>query len=118
MSLIACSGPGASELIARNIDSANDHALLVAGALVASLLVFGLIRVKWFPLICLGLFVIHPAWTVSALMGDCGFLKVTLAKVFSAAAVTALTFQTALAVLVTIHWMRRRISPPQPEDER
>jgi hypothetical protein len=70
----ACSGGG--ESIGRNIEIGYSHAGF-AGALLAFSLALHLIGPRnWAALASLALILaIHPAWTVSAIHGDCGYLK-------------------------------------------
>ena len=74
--LFACSGPNAPAVIARSIEIGYIHALLMAGLLVASLLLSLMLGRHWlFPVVLIVLLTFHPAWTVSAVHGDCGYSK-------------------------------------------
>jgi len=63
------------------------HALVAVGLLLSSSILWFYKRgseVAWvFPFVCFVALVLHPAWTVSALRGDCGLVKVILAQVVS-----------------------------------
>lgn len=67
----ACSGPGAGEAIAQSIEIGYTHAM--GGLLIISL---GLLALgpRWWPIpaLLVSLLVLHPAWTISAISGDCG----------------------------------------------
>ena len=93
-SVLACSGPGAMRLIADNILYAQQHAAVVAGLAMLSIVLWLILgRFKAIPL-CLGvLFVVHPAWTVSAIQGDCGHLKANAATFITAFASVCVAFQ-------------------------
>src|SRR5436190_10626359 len=92
--LLACSGEGAGETIARNIQIGYSHAGIAGGLLVVAGILL-LFNPKWwlFPSICLALFLLHPAWTVSAIHGDCGFLKRDASWAFTALACATLVLQ-------------------------
>lgn len=74
--LWACSGPGYLSIIYENIAIAN-YCAAIGGVTVAALLFDRLFHNQkgWALLIASGLLLIHPAWTVSATSGDCGFTK-------------------------------------------
>jgi hypothetical protein len=76
MILFACSGPNAPAFIARSIEIGYLHALAISSLLVASLLLSLIVTGRWLPSIALSvLLILHPAWTVSAVHGDCGYFK-------------------------------------------
>jgi hypothetical protein len=77
MHLLACSGPGAMKAIADSIATGNLLAL-IGGVLVAGVAIHALVTNSWyFPTwMSIGLMILHPAWTVSAIQGDCGWQKV------------------------------------------
>lgn len=86
-----CSGPGAGFAIKQNTIYAQMHAAFV-GALTAGSIVGAFKRSHWGFVIALAFFLlIHPAWTMSALRGDCGYGKVGTSVLLSflAAAVYA-----------------------------
>jgi hypothetical protein len=94
MTLFACSGPGAGEIIAHNIVTSLVHAAVVGGLLAASLALFTVgPRRRIVPAILFGLFVLHPAWTISAINGDCGFLKRDASWIFTGFGTLALAVQ-------------------------
>jgi hypothetical protein len=95
--LFACSGPGAGETIARNIEIGYTHAAIVGGLLAASLLLSALRPGKWIvPMVIFGLVLLHPAWTISAISGDCGFLKRDASWFFTAIGTFAVVTQGLL----------------------
>jgi uncharacterized membrane protein len=63
-------------VIARNIEMAYTHAAVAGGLFMLSLGVFAIgSRRRAVPALLLCLLAVHPAWTISALSGDCGYLK-------------------------------------------
>jgi hypothetical protein len=99
MNLFACSGPGAGETIARNIGIGYTHAAIVGGMLVASFVLFAIGPRRWIvPAIILGLVALHPAWTISAISGDCGFLKRDASWVFTGIGTLAIVAQGVFAL--------------------
>jgi hypothetical protein len=100
MNLFACSGPGAGETIARNIAIGYTHAAIVGGMLVASIVLFAIGPRRWiFPVVILGLVALHPAWTISAIQGDCGILKRDASSVFTGIATLAIIVQGVVFAL-------------------
>ena len=109
MGPFACSGPGAPLTIARNIQIGYTQAEVMPGLLAASLLVFALgPRRRVIPVILFGLLALHPAWTISAISGDCGHTKRDASYVFTAIGSIALCWQVARAV-----WSRVRRRAPE-----
>jgi hypothetical protein len=99
MSLWACSGPEAPRLMAENASIAQTHALVAAGLCAVAVAVYFLLyRAKWFPLVCLGLLLVHPAWTVSERRGDCGFLKAGAAQVITVVCAAMVLVQCPLGL--------------------
>jgi len=74
--VLACSGPGAGRIISESIRIA--HYCAAFGFLVL-LVIFYFQRFRagrmWPLSVSIALLVIHPAWTVSAVSGDCGDSK-------------------------------------------
>lgn len=95
--MLACSGPGAMRVIQDNILYAQQQAMVVAAIAAASITLW-FFRRRWkaLPLLVITLLLIHPAWTISAIKGDCGFLKAD-ATTFVTAAVSACVALQALA---------------------
>jgi len=95
--ILACSGPGAGRAIADAmrfgyISAGITFALLGA---TASLYLF-VRRNPWAAILNLSPMVIHPAWTVSAIGGDCGTLKVFASHAWICLAVCMLIISTAI----------------------
>jgi hypothetical protein len=109
MTLFSCSGPGAPEAIARSIEIGYTHAAIAGGLLVISLALFAIGPRRWIvPAILLGLVAFHPAWTISAISGDCGSLKEIASLVF--------TGFGALAVFAQgFRWLRTAATPNSEE---
>jgi hypothetical protein len=104
-SLFACSGPGAGAAIAESIRIGYDQAMLVGGLFMNSLAIAALTRQWIFPAIVLGLLAVHPAWTVSAISGDCGEFKRFASWAFTWTGVVVLTIQA-----IRGFWMRRKVA--------
>ncbi len=107
--LLACSGPGAGAAIAESIAVGYTHAAVAGGLLLASLAVSAFTRRWATPAVLVGLLVLHPAWTVSAISGDCGHLKREVSWVFSGLGCVALGGQAVRAV-----WSRWGRGQPDP----
>ncbi len=94
LELLACSGPGAMAEIAGNIAFGR-----ILG-LIAGVLAFTSFRL-WcaerrrhpLPILCAVLFIFHPAWTMSATKGDCGYGLVDSAIFHNAVAAGIVCFQ-------------------------
>ena len=92
--LIACSGPGAIEAIMKSNALAKHVALMVAGVIACSLLLS--LKRKEFKrkqTIPFFMLLIHPAWTMSAIRGDCGFMKREASHLFTLIALSILAWQ-------------------------
>jgi hypothetical protein len=94
-SLLACSGPGAGAAIAESTRIGYTHAAVTGVLLAVSLAIAGLGRRWSVPAILLGLVALHPAWTVSAISGDCGHMKRYASWLFTVAGCAALGWQVA-----------------------
>lgn len=82
------------EAIAFNTAYAFAHAGVVALlALVALSMWAAHIRCRFYPGLCGFLLLLHPAWTISALNGDCGHLKAAAAEWFGWIATLAVVGQ-------------------------
>jgi len=102
LSLFACSGPGAGDAIATNIR------IGYVGAVFSGLLLIPVFHAynyghgrRWPFLWSFILLIIHPAWTVSAIGGDCGGMKFV-----------STCFFTILATVFFV--LQRRYSRPRP----
>lgn len=71
---------------------------LIGGVLVAGVAIHALVTNSWyFPTwMSIGLMILHPAWTVSAVHGDCGWQKVVCSYVTTAVLVVLLVIQAFL----------------------
>ena len=115
MELFACSGPGAGATIARNIELGYTNAAVAGGLLLVSLAVAALGTRRWVaPAVLAGLVALHPAWTISAISGDCGFFKRDASLVFTVAGAITLCWQLARGL-----WFgRRRVMRSEADAER
>lgn len=93
--MFACSGPGAGAAIAESIRISQIHAVVLALMLLVSAGLSRLNGKRVVTLVLLALLAIHPAWTVSALVGDCGHLKQCAVWFVTVAASLALIWQVA-----------------------
>ncbi len=92
--MFACSGPGADAIITRSIEIGNTHAVVAGGLFLASLTVIALGRRRWaIPAALAGLVAFHPAWTIDAISGDCGYLKRDASWVFTGLGCVGLCWQ-------------------------
>lgn len=87
MGVILCSGPGAFDLMERNQHIGFVHAAIVESVLVVSLILCAVSapdrRALLVPASLFGLLALHPAWTISAYGGDCGFMKRDVSWIFT-----------------------------------
>jgi hypothetical protein len=84
LTMFACSGPGGAEVTARNIAISIESLEVMGGLFGLSVIVFVVFtRRGLFPLLMLGLLILHPACTVSARGGDCGHLQRDASQVFT-----------------------------------
>jgi hypothetical protein len=102
--VLACSGPGAGATIQVSI-TIGYFCAAIGGVITAALAYDSLRTQRWrFALpIAAFMLLIHPAWTVSAVHGDCGSLKRDVSYAF-----TAIYF--GLMVLQCFSWKHRRES--------
>lgn len=98
---IACSGPGVIEAIVESVRLGYLHAAF-AVLVSAGLLLWHWRRggLPWMALPA-GLLLVHPAWTVSVMGGDCGYAR----RAWS------LYFSVAFAVLLAVQLYARRPHP-------
>src|SRR5579872_3284219 len=98
--LFACSGDG-GQLIAQNIEVGYTHAAIAAGLFVGSLGLTALFKGRWIgAAIFFGLVLLHPAWTISAISGDCGFLKAAASRVLTGLGSIGLIVQGAIQLAI------------------
>jgi hypothetical protein len=99
ISVFACSGPGAAATIGRNIAFAQQQAVVVGGITAVSLLLWVVFnrRIRY-PAVCLLLLSFHPAWSMSATKGDCGYGMASNAVWASLFALGSLILQIRYAV--------------------
>jgi hypothetical protein len=109
MALMACSGfDGPPAALAQNIATANDQAAVAAALCVASLALFAVKPRRWvMPALLLALLALHPAWTIGAEGGDCGFLMRDVSWCVTGFGVIVLCWQ-----LACILWSWTFPSPP------
>jgi hypothetical protein len=113
--LWACSGPGAGAAIAWIIRFANWNAIGAAAALEIVLAIhFLILRRPVYPIACGALFVLHPAWTISARKGDCGILLANAAGLVSFIVGGLLLVQIGHAVANAIRKFRAGSTPAAP----
>lgn len=77
-SILACSGPGAGQAIARSIAIGYFSAAAVAFVTIWLFRLITRTGRNWLAYCGALLFALHPAWTISAVRGDCGYTKVAL----------------------------------------
>jgi len=86
MHLFACSGRGAGETIGANIDIGNFNAAIMFGLLAVSATWYFIVRQHGIiAAVLAAMLILHPAWFISARMGDCGFLKRDASLIFTGA---------------------------------
>jgi hypothetical protein len=107
MQVFACSGPHAGELISKSIAFGFEQAVVVGILFMVSMALYRLsMRALYFPSLLLGLLVLHPAWTVSAISGDCGILKRGASEVVTAIAIIILGVQLTLLIMSRVRSRR------------
>lgn len=92
--ILACSGPGAAATIQQSITIG--YFCAAAGGAITSVLAFDSWRSRrWrFTLpVAAVMLLLHPAWTVSAIQGDCGYFKRDASYFFTAAYFALLIYQ-------------------------
>jgi len=87
---LGCSGPGAMAGISAAVEYGFRAAAVVGAITILILVVWGIFCRRWaVALAHLGLIATHPAWTVSAVHGDCGMRKVQLSSAYILLALVA-----------------------------
>src|SRR5437588_147441 len=92
--ILACSGPGAGAAIQQSIIIGYFCAAI--GAVITLALAYDSWRMGYarFTLtVALLMLFLHPAWTISAIHGDCGFLKRDVSYFFTAIYLGLMTYQ-------------------------
>lgn len=79
-------------------DFASLNAVFVLVSLVSCFLLGRRTGLYGWPALLTGILLIHPRWTVSPSHGDCGFMMVNIALIFSLVAALAFAFQMRAAV--------------------
>jgi hypothetical protein len=111
--MFACSGPTAMAKIARNTEIGHQHAAIVGGLVVASVVVFLITRRRWgVPVSVLALFALHPSWTVGTLSGDCGYFVRDASPILSVVAALIVAAQA-----VYTGWVLVRAANREPEGD-
>jgi hypothetical protein len=96
MWVLACSGGAEAIYVSIALGYAHARAAAVLLGISMSL---GFLQRRWLPpILLLILLSIHPAWTVSAIHGDCGMLKQSASWVFTLISTTVLVWQLVLGV--------------------
>ena len=96
--ILACSGPGAAATIQQSITIG--YFCAAFGGVITLALAFDAWRVRdWrFTLpIAAVMLLVHPAWTVSAVHGDCGFFKRDVSYFFTAIYVALMIYQYVIS---------------------
>jgi hypothetical protein len=94
MELFACSGPGAGLAIGENVGISLKHAAVMGELVLVSVCVFTIgPRRRVVPIVLICMLVLHPAWWISALRGDCGEDKRDYSRIFTAIGSAALFWQ-------------------------
>lgn len=99
LNILACSGPGVGQAIARSVAIGYVSALAVAFLTIWLFRLRGRTGRDWPAYWSLGLLAVHPAWTIGADRGDCGMMKIIL---------SGLVFLLVLGFLVLQIAMDRR----------
>jgi hypothetical protein len=79
--ILACSGPGAGQAIARSITIGYFSAAAVAYMTICLFRLSSRTGRYWPAYLSALLLSLHPAWTISAVRGDCGIAKVVFSVV-------------------------------------
>ncbi len=96
--MFACSGPGAPYAIGESIRIGQIHAAVLALLLLVSATLSLRYGRRTIPIILLAMLALHPAWTISAISGDCGHFKRDASWAFTGGACLALMWQVAFAL--------------------
>ena len=110
--VLACSGPGAMEFINSNVSKSMQLAKVAAVFVVLMWLAYWWRRGKFGLLLCICSsfsFAIHPAWMISAMIGDCGIAKLSYSTFF-----TSIIGATFILQLCWWLWKRKTDSTTNP----
>ncbi len=110
MEYFACSGPGAMQAIADSISTGYTHAAAMGALLVSSVALFALRRHgrPVVPAVLACLLLLHPAWTISAISGDCGSTKRYVSYVFTIVGCVCVFCQLGQTILGSTRLRRLR----------
>lgn len=115
--VLACSGPGAGALIRENV--VIGYFCAAIGGVMTIALGFDAWRTRrWrFALpVATVMLLIHPAWTISAVHGDCGFLKRDASYFFTAVYLGLMVYQSLLSTFRNTHRLAGNGMPPTPPE--
>jgi hypothetical protein len=100
----ACSGPRSMEFIEENARTAYVYAAFGCVLFAATQALYFLRRRKGLAAVIVGgiTLAVHPAWTVSEMIGDCGISKASDAKVATGVLVLGCSYQVFM-------WVRGRL---------
>jgi hypothetical protein len=110
MMMLACSGPGAMGAIQQAITFG--YFCAAAGGVVTLALALDAWRTRRFRftlVMAMIMMAIHPAWTVSAVRGDCGGMKTEISFVFTTIFIGLLVFQYVISRNAPSHLTTRRV---------
>jgi hypothetical protein len=98
---LACSGPGAREFIEENTRTAYVYAALGSVLFAATQALYFLRKRRGLAAVLFGglMLAAHPAWTVSAMTGDCGISKASDAKVATGVLALMCSYQVFMWLL-------------------
>jgi hypothetical protein len=89
----ACSPAPYHDPIGENVRVAYRYAAVTVASAAAVLILAWRIRRRLLPMISVGLVLLQPAWTISAISGDCGMTRREGAEIFMWAALAVLVVQ-------------------------
>lgn len=114
LAIFACSGPGAFITIRQNITIGYFAAAI--GAVVVLALTYDALRTRRLRLTLPSaalMLLLHPAWTISAVHGDCGYFKRDASYFFTAGYLLLLVFQF---IVSPRRYAKKSLSGSAPSD--